>query len=103
MIKFETFKKFVEAHKTLIEGEDLIRQGLAKIGTDSVLYFDNDVEYRKSQMLEEMMGEAASEVMNLWMWDYEFGTKCPPPDDNYETLHSDIEEFFYKDLLSLIE
>lgn len=106
MITFETFKKYIEAHKEVEEGEELIRQGLEKVGVVNNLYFDTQTEYFLGKLFEEAIGQSAYDLIGLWMWDYEMGTMCPPPpsdDDDYETLHSDIREFFEKDLVPLLE
>jgi len=103
MMSFGMFKMMVDEYNTQSIAEDKIAEGLKMMGSDTNLIFDNKLDFVKIQLIDELIGDEAAEVMGLWMWDYNMGTKCPPKSDEYETLPSDIEEFFNTELLPRIK
>jgi len=103
MISFDNFKSYIDAYKEQMKAENMIRDGFAKMDNDTFISFNNKVGYWEERMFEQAIGTGAYDVLMLWMWDYNMGTECPPPDEEYETLYSDIKEFFEKDLMPLMK
>lgn len=103
MIKFETLEAYVDILKKEDKANELIRKGFRMMENDSAFFTDTKSDYYMSQLFEESIGSEAFEILMLWLYDYDFGTKCPPESDDYETLPSDLSELYNDHLLPAIK